>query len=154
MFNLYNEAFRKTDARPLMEERYNGKKRQTFMLTIMAENNLFIDLVLHYEQPLGAKGIYERDSMTAKILVSVSTLYPRLRATKKECFTTAYETYIRGVIQRWRWLAKNGRRVRAANKIREFYFQHVLRCIYSPHSRGRKFMELYNDPLLKNVSAD
>lgn len=150
MFNIYNEIFRKADARPAFEERYRDKKRQTCMISIMVEKNLFIDLVLQYEQPVNAKNPYERDWMTAEILVTRSTLhterYPT--TTKKNSFTLAYKTYIRGVIQRWRWLAKNGRRLRAANKIREFYFDYVLPYIYSPHSRGRKFLELLESPLL------
>lgn len=52
------------------------------------------------------------------------------------------EDYFIDIIRRWKQFSRKRVETRAANTIRRFYFDHVVRVLYNPHTRGKGFLKL------------
>lgn len=63
-----------------------------------------------------------------------------------DCWLYTYTAYglVEKLFERWRSWARKRVRERAANRIRDFYFDYVVPKVYNPHMEGRSFLNLKN----------
>lgn len=59
--------------------------------------------------------------------------------------------WIRSILRRWKAWASRQKYVRAANKIRKFYYDYVVPKIYNPHKEGKGFVMLREDLIKMNA---
>lgn len=92
--------------------------------------------------------------------------YYRIEIVRMRCWYPGYadairrsywyqEDWIRSICRRWKTWARTQRilrEIRAANTIRNFYYDYVVPRVYNPHTRGEGYLRL--EAKMREINCD